>query len=151
MHQMAPFLCFVALLGFQVLITDVEGPSDLNDKEWEVTVTGPYTFTINANTTNLPRYIRGGYVKPIKTGIVKDFLPLKEALLKPEAVLTDFSKEQMPCQLHVFFMALHQFITEYGAPPAPYDDDQVRSVFRALFFGEAPPRGPFARACFAKL
>jgi|Transcript_30594 ubiquitin-activating enzyme E1 len=114
--------------GQKVLITDVEGPSDLNDKEWEVTVTGPYTFTINANTTNLPRYIRGGYVKPIKTGIVKDFLPLKEALLKPEAVLTDFSKEQMPCQLHVFFMALHQFITEYGAPPAPYDDDQANTL-----------------------
>lgn len=34
----------------QVVITDIEGPSELNDKEWEVTVTGPYTFTINADT-----------------------------------------------------------------------------------------------------
>lgn len=55
-------LLFVA----QVLITDVEGPSELNDKEWTVTVTGPFMFTINADASQLPSYVRGGYVRPIK-------------------------------------------------------------------------------------
>eukprot|EP00668_Euglena_longa_P015862 GGOE01020036.1.p1 GENE.GGOE01020036.1~~GGOE01020036.1.p1 ORF type:complete len:1011 (-),score=303.01 GGOE01020036.1:145-3156(-) len=104
--------------GQKVLITDIEGPSELNGQEWEVTVTGPHMFTINVDTTHLPHYIRGGYVRPIKAAVKRDFLPLKEALLKPETVLTDFAKMDRPGQLHVFFIALHLFIAENGAPPA---------------------------------
>eukprot|EP00906_Rhabdomonas_costata_P022806 RCo032857 len=114
--------------GQQVLITDIEGPSALNG-EWKVKVTGPYTFTIEADTTKMPLYIRGGYVKPIKPKLRKDFLPLKEALDKPEAMTTDFSKEDMPNQLHVFFQALHQYMASHGDTlPESYNQQQADEI-----------------------
>eukprot|EP01004_Peranema_trichophorum_P003089 NODE_209_length_3229_cov_21.355119_g181_i1.p1 GENE.NODE_209_length_3229_cov_21.355119_g181_i1~~NODE_209_length_3229_cov_21.355119_g181_i1.p1 ORF type:complete len:1014 (+),score=212.75 NODE_209_length_3229_cov_21.355119_g181_i1:54-3095(+) len=113
--------------GQKVLITDIEGIPELNDKEWEVKVTGPFAFTIEFDATNV-NYVRGGYVKPLKLTAIKDYLPLGEALQKPEFMITDFGKMEMSIQLHILFQALHSFIASHGSPPAPYDESQAKEV-----------------------
>jgi len=114
--------------GQKVLITDVEGPSELNDKEWTVTVTGPFMFTINADASQLPSYVRGGYVRPIKSRVRRDFLPLTEALWRKDLLTSDVGKFETVGQLHVFFAALHEFIAEHGAPPEPYHAAQASDI-----------------------
>ena len=45
--------------------------------------------------------------------------PLEEQLQCPSCLLVDFAKLEVPSQMHVAFMALHQFTADKGALPGP--------------------------------
>lgn len=49
--------------------------TELNGAEHQVTVTGPYTFSIG-DTSHMGDYIKGGFVEEIKVPTVHEFDPL---------------------------------------------------------------------------
>lgn len=59
------------------------------------------------------------------------FEPLQTALKKPEFLITDFGKFDYPEQLHLAFLALHQYVADKGALPRPWnqaDADEFLTV-----------------------
>jgi ubiquitin-activating enzyme E1 len=63
--------------GDVVRITEVEGMTELNGKEFKVAVKSPYSFTIG-DTTKFGAYKKGGFVEQIKTPVELEFKPLAE-------------------------------------------------------------------------
>lgn len=51
--------------------------TELNGKEFKVTVKGPYSFAIG-DTSKLSPYIKGGFVEQIKVPVEHEFKPLSE-------------------------------------------------------------------------
>eukprot|EP01012_Entosiphon_sulcatum_P009048 TRINITY_DN14_c0_g1_i1.p1 TRINITY_DN14_c0_g1~~TRINITY_DN14_c0_g1_i1.p1 ORF type:complete len:998 (-),score=166.39 TRINITY_DN14_c0_g1_i1:338-3331(-) len=114
--------------GQRVFITDIEGPTELNNKEWEVTVTGPFTFTINFDATTSPGYVRGGYVKPVKKTLTLQFKSLANSIKEPALIESDFGKLGRPLLLHLLFQALHQFHKIHQFFPHPFDKAEAEEV-----------------------
>eukprot|EP00996_Jenningsia_fusiforme_P000161 NODE_111_length_3228_cov_56.356087_g101_i0.p1 GENE.NODE_111_length_3228_cov_56.356087_g101_i0~~NODE_111_length_3228_cov_56.356087_g101_i0.p1 ORF type:complete len:984 (+),score=189.48 NODE_111_length_3228_cov_56.356087_g101_i0:150-3101(+) len=120
--------------GVEVMLSDIEGPASLNGRTWSVKVTGPFTFTIPVDTSAMPAYVRGGFVKPLKSSVTVDFYPLSEQLRAP-SFPSDVGELRIQQQLHCFYRALHSFLDEYGRPPAPHlESEAVEVVNRALDF-----------------
>ncbi|KAJ3214251.1 hypothetical protein HDU67_001850 [Dinochytrium kinnereticum] len=121
--------------GDYVTFTEVKGMEQLNGIEpRRVTVTGkgPYTFKIG-DTTSFGSYISGGIFQQVKQPKAIKFkyhqLPLKDALVKPEFVISDFAKFDRPAQLHVGFQALDKFRSRAGSLPRPRNDEDASAVF----------------------
>ncbi|KAM3568813.1 hypothetical protein VYU27_009068, partial [Nannochloropsis oceanica] len=90
--------------GDVVMITEVEGMTEVNNHEYKITVTGPSSFQIPLNTHASPPYLRGGYLQQIKQPLTLSFLPLSMALTSSPAsdfVLADFAKMDRPLLLHL--------------------------------------------------
>jgi len=103
--------------GDYVVFSQVEGMTELNDgKPRPITVTGPFTFTIE-DTSNYHEYVRGGVVTQVKMPQTLEFQPLWEAWKAPKFVLSDFAKEDRMELLHYCFRALDDFISEYHRVP----------------------------------
>ncbi|KAJ3116694.1 SPS-sensor component ptr3 [Phlyctochytrium bullatum] len=114
--------------GDYVTFSEVKGMEQLNGCEpRKVTVTGPYTFKIG-DTSSFDSYVTGGIFSQVKQPKSLKFLPLKEALLKPEFVMSDFAKFDRPGQLHVGFQALDAFRAKNGAFPRPRNDADANAV-----------------------
>jgi ubiquitin-activating enzyme E1 len=103
--------------GDYVIFEGVEGMEELNNqKPMQITVTGPYTFTI-CDTTKFGKYTSGGFVKQVKQPQVFSYASLKEALENPKFLDTDFSKIGRPAELHVAFQALGEYVKTYKELP----------------------------------
>jgi len=103
--------------GDYVKFDEVLGMDGINNSEpREVTVLGPYTFSIG-DVKNLSQYIRGGVATQIKMPKTVVFKSYREALDAPEFIMTDFAKFETPGQMHVAFKALHQYVETAGALP----------------------------------
>eukprot|EP00164_Ancoracysta_twista_P001544 GFYU01002025.1.p1 GENE.GFYU01002025.1~~GFYU01002025.1.p1 ORF type:complete len:1022 (+),score=376.66 GFYU01002025.1:139-3066(+) len=99
--------------GDFVTFREVGGMS-LNESEpREVSVKGPYTFTIG-DTTNLGTYTSGGYVTQVKMPKTIHFKSMTESAKNPESVISDFAKFDRPAQLNVAFQALSKFQAAHG-------------------------------------
>ncbi|KAJ3103441.1 hypothetical protein HDU97_010187 [Phlyctochytrium planicorne] len=115
--------------GDYVTFSEVKGMEQLNGIEpRKVTVTGPYTFKIG-DTTGFNSYVSGGIFQQVKQPKTLKFLPLKDALIKPEFVISDFAKFDRPGQLHVGFQALDKFRVQNGGLPRPRNDQDAQAVF----------------------
>jgi len=115
--------------GESIVFTEVQGMTQLNDGKARKTKTlSQHTFSIEEDATGYPTYNGGGYVTQVKTPRVVDFLPLEEALKKPEFVATHWAKFDRPPQLHLGFQALHQFRQQQGRYPKPHNEDDAKSV-----------------------
>uniref|UniRef100_A0A8C5MVR8 E1 ubiquitin-activating enzyme n=1 Tax=Leptobrachium leishanense TaxID=445787 RepID=A0A8C5MVR8_9ANUR len=114
--------------GDFVSFTEIQGMTELNHCEpVEIRVLGPYTFSI-CNTAGLSDYVRGGIVSQVKMPKKISFKPLKDALLQPEFIITDFAKMERPVQLHVGFQALHEFQKKNGRLPRPRNQADASEV-----------------------
>ncbi|KAJ3186739.1 SPS-sensor component ptr3 [Gaertneriomyces sp. JEL0708] len=115
--------------GDWVTFTEVVGMPELNGiTPRQVTVTGPYTFNIG-DTSGFGDYQTGGLFTQVKKPKVFKFLPLKEAILKPEFVIPDFAKFDRPAQLHVGFQALDAFTAKHnGELPRPRNEQDAVEV-----------------------
>ena len=68
------------------------------------------SFTLEEDTSGYTPYERGGIVTQFKEAKKLHFKPLAEALTDPgEFLLSDFSKMEVPVQLHIAFQALDKF------------------------------------------
>ena len=89
--------------GDHVTFSEVQGMAELNDSPSRpIKVKGSYTFTIE-DTTGYGEFTPagGGYVRQVKQPKTLSFLPLREALAKPEFLVTDFGKFDRAPLLHL--------------------------------------------------
>lgn len=108
-----------------VTFSEVTGMVELNGCEpRKIRVLGPYTFSIG-DTSSYSDYIRGGIVTQVKMPKNLSFLPLEEALTKPEFLMSDFAKFDHPEQLHLAFQTLHEFVEKYNKVPTPWSNDDA--------------------------
>lgn len=121
--------------GDHVTFSEVQGMVELNNCEpVKVKVLGPYTFSIN-DTSNNSEYVRGGIAIQVKMPKTITFKPLKEALKKPEFLITDWGKFDYPEQLHLAYAALHKYKEKHGNIPRPWniqDAEEFESLARSL-------------------
>jgi ubiquitin-activating enzyme E1 len=78
--------------GDSVELIGIEGMEVLNDKQYKVKVKDPYCFEIDIDTTDLPRYQRGGYAKQIKQTSTISFNKMSVSMEKPGDILCDVAK-----------------------------------------------------------
>lgn len=121
--------------GDYVTFSEVQGMTELNGcKPIKIKVLGPYTFSIG-DTSKYSEYARGGIVTQVKMPKTLRFLSLKDALKKPEFLITEYSKFDYPEQLHLGFMALHKYAEEKARFPRPWnqeDADEFLSIARRV-------------------
>nr|XP_018908645.1 PREDICTED: ubiquitin-like modifier-activating enzyme 1 [Bemisia tabaci] len=116
--------------GDYVTFSEVQGMTELNNcAPIKIRVLGPYTFSIS-DTSKFSDYIRGGVVTQVKMPKVINFLPLKEAIEKPEYLIADFAKFDHPSTLHVAFTALHSYIKSQGRPPKPWNSNDAAEFLK---------------------
>ncbi|KAI7875123.1 ubiquitin-activating emzyme E1 [Lichtheimia hyalospora FSU 10163] len=114
--------------GDFVTFTEVKGMDGLNSSApRKVKVLGPYTFSIG-DTSNLPEYKSGGIFAQVKMPKYVDFLSYKEALAKPDFLISDFAKFDRPMQLHLAFQALQQFVEKNQRYPKPRNEQDAVEV-----------------------
>ena len=105
--------------GDYVQFAEVQGMTELNGCEpRKIKVLGPYTFSIG-DTSGFSPYVRGGIANQVKMPKTVQFKSLKESLAAPEFFITDFAKFDRPSQLHVGFLALHEYKKTVGMLPRP--------------------------------
>ncbi|XP_066554225.1 ubiquitin-like modifier-activating enzyme 1 [Amia ocellicauda] len=105
--------------GDLVTFSEVCGMTELNGCEpMQVKMLGPYTFSI-CDTSGFSSYERGGVVTEVKKSKTVTFKPLKEALVHPDIVQSDYGKCERHRTLHIAFQALHQLLKETGHLPTP--------------------------------
>ena len=79
---------------------DQQGMPQLQGNEFHVTPKGPYTFEIDADTSDADTFV-SGYVNQVKQPCTVSFRPLKAALEDPGQFMeTDFAKIGRPGVLH---------------------------------------------------
>jgi ubiquitin-activating enzyme E1 len=91
--------------GMTVTFSEVSGMTEVNGKEFQIKVFGPYTFGIG-DTTSLSKYQRGGYVHQIKKPKIMNFKPIDEASKAPETLISDFCKMDDTNTIHVAFQVI---------------------------------------------
>lgn len=89
--------------GMTVTFSEVTGMSEVNGKEFQIKVTGPYTFGIG-DTTGFAKYVRGGYVHQVKKPKLMHFKSIDEAIRSTsETLISDFCKMDDINSIHVAF------------------------------------------------
>ncbi|XP_008553042.1 ubiquitin-like modifier-activating enzyme 1 [Microplitis demolitor] len=117
--------------GDYVTFAEVQGMTEINGCEpKKIKVLGPYTFSID-DTSSFSEYERGGIVTQVKMPKTINFKPLKDALVQPEFIITDFGKFDYPEQLHLAFITLHEYVKTRGKLPRPWNQEDA-DAFMAL-------------------
>ena len=114
-----------------VVFEGLEGAlgEELNHKApIQIKSTGKHTFTIG-DTTHLPPYTGGGYVKQVKPPKTVQYDSLAQQLQKPTIIDYDFAKFGRPLQLHAFSLALSDFTLQHGGQlPRSYNEEDATAV-----------------------
>ena len=112
------------------------------NKEYTVQVTGPFTFKIKGETTEvLSEASTGdaqqGYITQVKQPVILSFESYEKRLAEPgEFMLSDFAKFDRPPLLHAAFQALAHVREQTGDFPTPGDRvacQQVLEVTKSQF------------------
>ncbi|KDO24966.1 hypothetical protein SPRG_09698, partial [Saprolegnia parasitica CBS 223.65] len=113
--------------GDHVTFREIQGASHLNGcAPVPITVTGPYTFTIDTKSGASGAF---GYVTQVKQPVTLAFAPMDVATETPgEFLMSDFAKIGRSEVLHVAFQALDQFAATHGALPTSGDSDMAAQV-----------------------
>jgi ubiquitin-activating enzyme E1 len=126
--------------GDFVTFREIAGFPFLNECEPRtVTVTGPFTFTIDIkDDEDKERFLTGqpstgGYVTQVKQPLTVKFKPLGEAIASPgEFLISDFAKMNRPELLHIAFQALDAFQAKndgkFPKPGSAVDAEAVYSL-----------------------
>ncbi|KDO22883.1 hypothetical protein SPRG_12020 [Saprolegnia parasitica CBS 223.65] len=115
--------------GDHVTFREIQGVGHLNGcAPLPITVTGPYTFTID-NVSGATASGAFGYVTQVKQPVTLTFAPMDVATETPgEFLMSDFAKIGRSEVLHVAFQALDQFAATNGALPTSGDSDMAAQV-----------------------
>lgn len=126
--------------GDSVTFREITGFPFLNGCDArKVTVTGPFTFTLDiVDDEDKERFesgspSTGGYVTQVKQPLAVKFKPLLSALAAPgEFLLSDFAKLERSALLHIAFQALDAFQSKnggkYPTPGSKSDAEQVHAL-----------------------
>ncbi|KAI2808196.1 E1 ubiquitin-activating protein [Blomia tropicalis] len=138
--------------GEVVQFSDVKGMTEINGKEFKIKVTGPCQFAIS-DTTGFSDYITGGTVTQVKQPKTVNFKPLKESIMSPQFIESDFAKFDRPQQEHLFFQALDRFQTKHGNLPRSWNQEdaiEFCQLLRGLLEGNLAPINSFIGGCAAQ-
>jgi ubiquitin-activating enzyme E1 len=125
--------------GDFVTFREVQGMTELNDqsRDYKIKVTGPFSFKIVCDTSKLSDYTREGIVAQVKKPVELSFISLEDSQRNPVPPGTDslpvwdLGKFGRAEQLHVAFLALHQYVEAHnGKLPSPRDEKAVLEVIR---------------------
>ncbi|CAH0514318.1 unnamed protein product [Peronospora belbahrii] len=141
--------------GDLVSFREVAGFSFLNDsKPRKVTVTGPFTFTLDViddadkRRFELEQPSTGGYVTKVKQPLIVQFKNLENALVTPgEFLVNDYAKLGRSELLHVAFQALNAFQEKHqGSYPRPgcLQDAEEVSALACEFNKQSASRNQFS-------
>lgn len=115
-----------------VTFSRLNGSGIEENVEYEVNVTGPYTFElIGVDTSSQSEAITQGYITQVKKPNQMSFTQYNKALESPgEFMLSDFAKFDRPPLLHLAFKALQQYWeTHDHTYPSPGNVEQSNEVF----------------------
>lgn len=120
--------------GDVVQINEVQGMTEVNNREFTVKVTGGFTFSIDANTKDFQSYIKGGKILEIKKPVVMNFRSLEETLNKPDVgrmIIAEYGKMELMAQNLLAFETLLTYLERNnGATPRPYNVEDAASFFK---------------------
>lgn len=116
--------------GDVVVLTDISGMVELNNRSFQVEVKDPFNFEIDVDTRGYNAYVTGGYVNQVKQPTTVSFKSFRECLhhsLTYDEVLGDAAKFNFNIATHYAFQALHSFAAQHdGNYPAPGDLQQAQ-------------------------
>jgi len=97
----------------------------IEDKEYEVNVTGPYTFElVGCDFSAAKDPASQGYITQVKKPVKMSFRSLKdcmETVNEEDFMMVDFAKMERPMVLHIAFTALALYAEQHGGLPSPGD------------------------------
>ena len=114
-----------------VTFQDVKGMTEVNDKQFKIKVTSPFTFTIG-DTSKFGEYLGGGTVTEAKLPETVNFESYTQTLANPKILDGDFAKFSMPSNLHLAFQVLSTFEQQNGAQPKPWDEEDATKFFELV-------------------
>ncbi|CAC5382570.1 UBE1L2 [Mytilus coruscus] len=102
-----------------VTFREVNGMTEINEKQFKISVKSPESFTINCDTSSdeFSPYTHGGRAIQIKGQVTLKYESLEKQLYDPKILICDLSKFEAPTSIHLGFMALHKFRKENNRLP----------------------------------
>lgn len=124
--------------GDFVTFRELNGFTFLNEcKARKVTVTGPFTFTLDLeDEAEKELFAKGapasnGYVTQVKQPLTIKFKSLPESIASPgEFLVSDFAKFTRPELLHFAFQGLDAFQEKHSRFPTPGSADDAAEVYK---------------------
>lgn len=107
-----------------ITFREIQGMEALNGSYHKIKVLSPSSFSIG-DTSHLSPYVREGIASQTKQKITISHLPLKESLLNPQIIPTDFSKFDNLMQLHIVMISLQKFWEQYGKFPSSWNQKEA--------------------------
>ncbi|XP_056620509.1 ubiquitin-like modifier-activating enzyme 6 isoform X1 [Triplophysa dalaica] len=102
--------------GQSVCFKEINGMTELNGTTHQITVLSPYSFAIG-DTSPFQPYTHGGIFRLVKTPKTISFETMEQQLSDPQLLTPDFSKPEVPLQLHAIMLALDAFLEQHGRLP----------------------------------
>lgn len=119
--------------GDFVVFEEVEGMTEVNSTTpKKVEVLGPYTFSIDQDTTTYGVYKNGGRFRQVKFPLEVTARRLGECLEHPSIAPVDFGKIEVATQVHL----LHRALSAFGRPPRAdtwTDADAIVDLIKARY------------------
>ncbi|XP_060555523.1 ubiquitin-like modifier-activating enzyme 6 [Ruditapes philippinarum] len=101
-----------------VTFKEVSGMTEINKVQCKIKVISPYAFSIcDTSGSDFSPYISGGICTQVKVAKTLTFENLQTQLIKPDILVTDFSKMEVPISIHAGFNALYKFRESHGRLP----------------------------------
>ncbi|KAH3830157.1 hypothetical protein DPMN_103395 [Dreissena polymorpha] len=121
------------LHGFEtddvVTFKEVGGMTALNGKQCNIKVVSPTSFSIcDTSGAEFGEFTGGGLAVQVKMGRTVHFESLEEQLKKPDILVSDFSKSQVPGSIHAGFKALHKFRETFGRLPGVWEEEDATKL-----------------------
>uniref|UniRef100_A0A8C1YAR1 Ubiquitin-like modifier-activating enzyme 6 n=1 Tax=Cyprinus carpio TaxID=7962 RepID=A0A8C1YAR1_CYPCA len=103
--------------GQSVCFKEINGMIELNGTTHQVTVLSPYSFAIG-DTSSFQAFAHGGIFRLVKTPKTFNFEMMEQQLCDPRLLTPDFSKPEVPLQLHTIMLALDAFQEQHARLPS---------------------------------
>ncbi|XP_062608943.1 ubiquitin-like modifier-activating enzyme 6 [Saccostrea cucullata] len=115
--------------GDHVTFREINGMTALNGYTCQIKVTSPYTFEIcDTSGQDFAPYEHGGIVKQVKVSKMISFKSLEQELRNPSLLVPDLCKFEAPTNLHLGFLALHQFYETFKRFPNVWNMEDANNI-----------------------
>ena len=108
--------------GDVIMLKEVHGMTELNDKFLEVERDSPYALKIKVDTTMYNEYTHGGIALEKKQPKVFKFKPLEAQLKSPKINIPDWGKFDNTMLHFLIAISMYKFLEIYKRKPNPNDD-----------------------------
>uniref|UniRef100_A0A4W4HDR0 Ubiquitin-like modifier-activating enzyme 6 n=1 Tax=Electrophorus electricus TaxID=8005 RepID=A0A4W4HDR0_ELEEL len=102
--------------GQSVCFREVNGMTELNGTTHQIKVLSPYSFAIG-DTSSFQSYLHGGILRTVRVPRTFHFATMEQQLHDPKLLIPDFSKPEVPLQIHTTMMALDLFQEHHSRLP----------------------------------